>query len=199
MKPNLIIGISGISGAGKSTLTHALASKLNATSLFWDDFDAISKSPEDYVEWYKNGGNPAEFDYQSLADIICSLKDGNEITHPITNHLLKPTPYIIVDAPLGKTHHQTAQFIDFFIHINIPLDIALARRIIRDVQNHHLHENEIIEELNHYLTDSRPLFADEGMSSIAGSADYTIDGQKKINEQVDAILNYIKKIGLFAS
>lgn len=41
-----IIGISGIGGAGKSTLTQALGKALNATMIYWDDFDAISVEPD---------------------------------------------------------------------------------------------------------------------------------------------------------
>ncbi|HXW53424.1 MAG TPA: hypothetical protein VEL47_04880 [Myxococcota bacterium] len=41
-----IIGISGISGAGTTTTTKALAEALNATALYWDDFDDISSGPE---------------------------------------------------------------------------------------------------------------------------------------------------------
>ncbi len=42
-----IIGISGISGAGTTTLTKALGTALDATTIFWDDFDDISESPDD--------------------------------------------------------------------------------------------------------------------------------------------------------
>jgi uridine kinase len=37
----IIIGVSGIAGAGKSIFVQRLAQSLQATTLFWDDFDAI--------------------------------------------------------------------------------------------------------------------------------------------------------------
>lgn len=50
-----IIGISGNMGAGKTTLAQALQQDLSSTLLCWDDFDAISTGPSDYVEWYHRG------------------------------------------------------------------------------------------------------------------------------------------------
>ncbi|HEX4044643.1 MAG TPA: hypothetical protein VHZ76_03140 [Gammaproteobacteria bacterium] len=83
----MIIGISGISGAGKTTLAKALATQLQATALFWDDFDPISKPPEDYVAWYEHGANYNEFDYQALADTIVALKSGVTVTHPTNQEI----------------------------------------------------------------------------------------------------------------
>lgn len=60
------------------------------------------------------------------------LKSGHSIVHSITQDVLKPTRFIIFDAPLGRLHQQTGQYIDFCIHIEVPLDSSLCRRILRD-------------------------------------------------------------------
>jgi len=135
MKNIKVIGISGISGSGKSTLVKELSKRLNASSLYWDDFDEISNSPADYIAWYERGKDYKEFDYKSLADAILALKQGASVSHPATKRMVESTEYIVVDAPLGKAHQQTAQHIDFFIHIDVPLDVAMARRLIRNAQN----------------------------------------------------------------
>ncbi|EKD71677.1 MAG: hypothetical protein ACD_46C00125G0001 [uncultured bacterium] len=189
----MIIGISGITGAGKSTLATALANKLQATGLFWDEFDEISTSPDDYVAWYNSNHDYAEFDYQALADVILALKNGKQVQHPVTKVLLEPTKFIIVDAPLGKKHQQTGQYIDVFIHVDVPLDIALARRVIRDLKNKNLREQDIIDELEYYLNKSRKLFSDEGMCEISNSADYIVDGLDDIEKQVNDIIAYINQ------
>lgn len=187
-----IIGISGISGAGKSTLTKALASQLDASSLYWDDFDDISQSPNDYVDWFNRGKNYTEFNYSDLAKSLCDLKQGKSIMHPVTRKTIASTEYIVLDAPLGKAHAQTARYIDTFIHIDIPLDIALARRLIRDTSDNHLGKEDIVESLRQYLHRSRPLFEAEGMCLISNTADYIVDGTQNVESQATSVLDFIK-------
>lgn len=183
-----IVGISGISGAGKSTLTKALANQLNASSLYWDDFDTVSQLPGDYVDWFKRGCNYTEFNYAALAQSLCELKSGKIITHPVTQENIAPTRYILVDAPLGRAHEQTACYIDTFIHIDTPLDIALARRLLRETKGKS-NSDYLINSLNEYLSRSRPLFT---TNVIKQSADYIIDGTQKIETQSKEALSFLK-------
>jgi len=159
----LIIGISGMSGAGKSTLTKALSEELNATDLYWDDYDSISTSPDDLIEWYNKGKDYTEWDYVELAYALKDLKSGKSIQHPV----LVPTKYIIFDAPLGKLHEQTGQYIDFEVYMDTPLDVALCRRIIRDFSISNHDKNELIEDIKFYLKQSRPLFISEDLKNSA--------------------------------
>jgi uridine kinase len=182
--PNKVIGISGISGAGKTTFTQELAKALNATALFWDDFDEISKSPEDYVAWFHSGQGNEAWDYPALASALEELKAGQTITHPALNISLKPTPHIIFDAPMGHLHKQTGQYIDLWIHIHTPLDVALARRMIRDLKRDPIPLAQVIENLQYYLDQSRPLFFDKEERQ---KADHVIDGTLSIEEQITTI------------
>lgn len=154
-----IIGISGVSGAGKSVLTKALGNNLNATIVFWDDFDEISKGPENYIEWYKTSKDYSEWKYDALSEVLRQLKLGNKIICPATKKELIPTDYIVFDAPLGRKHIATGQYIDYSIFLNTPLDIALARRILHDFrEKSNSNITEIFDELDLYLTSSRPLY-----------------------------------------
>lgn len=183
-----IIGISGITGAGKTTLTHALAKELKATMLKWDDFDDISTSPVDYVDWYKRGQNYNEWNYHILADVLKSLKDKQSILHPISKQPLQPTEYIIFDAPLGRLHQQTGIYIDTCVHLSLPLDISLCRRLLRDFKNEDKTKKELLTELEYYLSDSRPLFFDDDLKK---SADLIIDGLFDVEEQIKKIKEYL--------
>lgn len=183
-----IIGISGISGAGKSTLASALEKELNATLIAWDDFDNISTGPDDYVDWYNRGEDYTEWDYSYLENVLQNLKLGNNIIHPALRKPLQAKHYIVFDAPLGRFHQQTGKYIDRWIHISVPLDISLARRIIRDFSSDRKTKEDILDDLNHYIASSRPLFLDDQYKE---QADYIIDGMLLINIQVQNIVEFI--------
>ncbi|TAL64918.1 MAG: uridine kinase [Legionella sp.] len=186
-----IIGISGNMGAGKSTLTMALAKELHSTFLCWDDFDEISKGPEDYIDWYKRGENYAEWDYQKLASILRCLKIKQSTIHPTLKIALNPTEYVIFDAPLGRFHTQTGAYIDTWIHIDVPLDVSLCRWLLRDYKENSTTKAELIEELVFYLNQSRPLFDD---TQFKTQANLVVDGMASIKQQIESIKHYLKII-----
>lgn len=189
MKPK-VIGISGITGAGKTTLVKVLEVELQATIFGWDEFDEISKGPDDYVDWYKRGQHYNEWDYKSLADVLKYLKSGQSILHPALGYLLNPTQYIIFDAPLGRLHAQTGQFIDVCIHIEVPPDISLCRRLIRDFKDSDKTKKELLTELEYYLSHSRPLFFDDELKT---GADIIVDGMQTTENQVEKIKKYLNR------
>ncbi|APJ04523.1 AAA family ATPase [Silvanigrella aquatica] len=184
-----VIGFSGVSGAGKTTLAKKLSQKLNASCLFWDDFDDISSSPDDYVQWYFRGSDYKEFNYVSLAHVLFELKKGNHIVHPVFKNVIPPTPFIVFDAPPGRLHEQTGQFIDYQVHIDVPLDISLVRRTMRDFKNENKTKEELIDDLEFYLNYSRPLFFDEQLKL---KADCIINGCLSTEEQVEIVYQNLK-------
>lgn len=183
-----IIGISGKTAAGKTTLAKALAQDLQATFISWDDFDDISISPDDYVAWYHRGQNYNEWDYKSLANVLDSLKAQKPIEHPILRNMLLPTQYVIFDAPLGLLHEQTGKYIDVCIHIHVPLDVLLCRRLIRDFREQNTKKEDIITELEVYLSDLRPLFLDDDLQK---TAHLTLEGMLSTNLQLQKIKKYL--------
>lgn len=187
MSPQLI-GISGKTGAGKSTLAKALSQDLKATLISWDDFDDISLEPEDYIEWYYKGCNYSEFQRESLAMVLASLKAKKEVIHPVLNTSLYPTEYIVFDAPLGKLHKQTGQYIDICIHIEVPLDISLCRRVLRDFDDKLKSKEDLLEEISFYLNHSRPLFFDDDLKK---NATLVVDGLLSTEIQLQVIKNYL--------
>lgn len=190
-----IIGISGNSGAGKTTLTRALAEDLQVSFVGWDDFDEISKWPEDYVDWYHRGENYQDFDYKALAHVLGELKAQQSVSHPTLGHLLTPSDYIVFDAPNGRLHEQTGKYIDHWVHINVPLDVSLSRRIIRDFKAEDKTKEELLEELEFYLSDSRPLFLDD---ELIKKADFVVDGMLSTASQVEEIKRYLEKVSLMS-
>lgn len=180
-----IIGVSGISGAGKSSLIRRLADTLQSTTIFWDDYDEISQAPQDYVEWFYSSKNYNKWVYPELVAALHKLKKGETITCPATRRQLNPTKYIIFDAPLGYCHEATGKYIDFLICLDTLLDIALARRLIRDYRDHP-DPKKLIQELEEYLSKSRPLFI---LSPEEKTADLIIDGSLPLENQEKQVLD----------
>ncbi len=185
-----IIAISGISGAGKSTLIKELAKPLRATTIFWDDFDEISKGPEDYVKWHESSKNYDDWVYDDLAITLKKLKAGQTVICTATKKELRPTEYILFDAPLGYCHKATGKYIDFLVCLDTPPDIALARRLLRDYRNHSDYR-KIIDELDYYLSSSRPLFL---LTPEEKNCDLIVDGSLSLNEQRETILTALNQM-----
>ena len=180
----IVIGISGISGAGKSTLIKKLAKTLQATSIFWDEYDEISQGPQDYVKWFQSGKNYDDWIYTDLENTLKALKSNQTVTCPATKRELKPTKYILFDAPLGYCHRGTGKYIDFLVCLDTPPDIALARRLIRDYR-HHSDSQKIVAELEKYLFQFRPLFI---LSPEQRVCDLIIDGSMSEETQEQEVL-----------
>lgn len=185
----MIIGISGISGAGKTALVKALSKKVNATALYWDDFDDISSAPSDYINWYNQGKDYTAFDYSALAHALTTLKSGVSYYHPVLKIELPPTHYLFADLPLGRIHKQTAKYVDQFFYIDTPLDVALARRIIRDYKTED--RDNLFKDLNDYVYKYRKLFM---IDDVKKTADKILDGTLDINTLRDEVLKFGKLI-----
>lgn len=156
-----IIGIAGVTGAGKTTLVKELGKTLNATTIHWDDFDHLSKWPANYVEWYYKSKDYSAWEYPDLAETLKTLKAGNSLVCPATKRKLVPTAQVIFDAPLGHRHKQTGQYIDFLVWIEVPPDISLARRLLREYRNKpKASTTDIVRDLDYYINHSRPTFVD---------------------------------------
>ncbi|WP_238917487.1 hypothetical protein [Clostridium sp. YIM B02555] len=79
-------------------------------------------------------------------------------------------------------------FIGCAIFINTPLDIAMARRVLRDM--HNSTGDEIREEMIFYLKYSRIAY-EEMLNIILPNSDYVIDGSICVEEIVKKIMDII--------
>ncbi len=97
--------------------------------------------------------------------------------------------FIIFDAPLGRLHSETGQFIDFMLHLSVPLDVSLCRRLLRDFANQNL-AKDILEELEFYLNESRPLYFDEKLKL---TADFVVNGLLSPENELEVVMNYLRE------
>ena len=187
MKKPYIISVAAPSGGGKTTIVGELKNRLaDSTVIYWDNYgdevdpDCDINDVEDYNEW---NTKPMAADIERL--------------------LNEPHDFIILDYPFGYMNECVAKFINLTVFIDTPLDVAMARRIIRDYTSRST-ENDfgladveainlkaIDDDLRWYLTRSRPTFVRFSESHIAVS-DIVIDGTKTPCEIVEKIIETIK-------
>jgi uridine kinase len=193
-----IIGISSYTGGGKTTLARRLAMLLGATLLIWDDYDEAGfvTHPKDWRSWLAEGGNNNAWCASRLAEDLAKLKRGEAIISVKDGSSLSPTPYIILEAPLGYDHLETGKSIDFMVFIDTPLDVAMARRILRDYfgENSMLSEEQaktLESEMESYLEFSRAAYLNMD-KTVKLSAHIVVDGTLSVENLAQQILGRLE-------
>lgn len=181
MKHPSVITINSISGGGKTTLANALDDKLSSSQVFhFDDFDKTNVYPDDFVAWCKRGADVEEFDFPEMDKVVREcFENGDAQT-------------IILDYPFGRLHHRFRDIISHSIYIDTPLDVALARRALRDHltgdTDSDISLDKLKDELTSYLSGSRDVYLDS-VQRYRDEADLVLDGTSTLallTEQVCA-------------
>ncbi len=169
-----ILAVNAISGGGKTTIVKELQRKLpKSKALFFDDRNYDSDSGiEDICKWIEEGADVNRFNLDLLAEDIEKLIKEN-------------LNYIIMDYPFGYRHKAISKYLDFSIFIDTPLDIALARRIIRDYSATSI--QNVFDDMKQYLIQGRSAYL-YGLDETKEKADYVIDGSKSLDGIVSEIM-----------
>lgn len=135
----LVVSVSGTSGSGKSTLVRGLAASLGATAhravgaMFFDDYAAVSDLPEnDLHGWLARGGDPDEWRTDRLAADLGALRHGESVPALDGSSTCGPFDVVVLEEPFGRSRKAMAPMIDLALHVDLPLQLALARRLRRD-------------------------------------------------------------------
>jgi uridine kinase len=184
-KKTMIIAVNAVSGGGKTTVTRELTEKLtNAKAIYFDSYDDIGQNIPDVHDWVEAGADYSLWDLQEIVDDINKLlndKDDN------AKDKKENLDYIVLDYPFGYKQKQIAGFIDLSVYIDTPLDIALARRILRDYSPQG-RIDEILSELDSYL-HVRSSYHYSQLSNK--DADLIVDGSLETSHIVDIIMKKI--------
>ena len=172
MKSPLVIAINAVSGGGKTSLATLVHKSLPNSALFcFDDFDATNVYVDDFYEWYIRGGNLEEFDCPGMKAAV------DEEIRSSKKH------YIVMDYPFGRDHSRFRDAIDLSVWVDTPLDVAMARRILRDFMSltddtsAREQLDRIKEDLNHYLAKGRHVYLDDRHLK---TCDLVLDGWKPL-------------------
>ncbi|KDE87812.1 hypothetical protein EL27_05770 [Oenococcus oeni] len=99
--------------------------------------------------------------------------------------------YVLVDFPFGNRHNSLASLINLTVYIKTPLDLLLARQILRDYSTSEL--TDILDWLKTYIIIARSIFlANEQF--VSSSADLILDGSSSLPLKVDSVLKNFSAI-----
>ena len=172
-----IISVAAVTAGGKTTVINALLKKLpHATALYFDDYD-FEGAVEDLYKWTVAGADYNVWNLEPFEKDILKIKQKNE------------HEYLLLDYPFAYCHKTIKPYIDTAIFIDTPLDIALARGILRDMKTSSA--EEITNWLDYYLRYARVAFV-QMQKDILPSSDYVIDGSKSVDEIVEEIITKVK-------
>ena len=192
MNQIVIIGISAVTGGGKTTVTQRLAEVLeDSVALHFDDYDDTNVHPDDLHRWFAAGADYDAYKTPVFTSHLEALKAGRSIRYPIGDKTLTPARYVVADAPLGRAHSDSGRLLDLMVFVDTPLDIAMARRILRDIDPQAgLTRGEarqyVIDELSGYLDRARTLYR-EFQVRMRTNSDMIVDGTLSIDDIVEKI------------
>ena len=193
----VILGISAVTGGGKTAVTLRLTEVLeDAVALHFDDYDDTNVHPDDLQCWFVSGADYDAYKTPVFTSHLETLKAGRSVHYPVGGALLGPASYVVADAPLGRAHTDSGRFIDLMVFIDTPLDVAMARRVLREIDGQgNRTTEEVLEyvkgELTGYLTEVRPIY-EEFQERMRDTSDMIVEGTLSIDAIVAKIRSEIE-------
>jgi uridine kinase len=189
--PARVVAISGPPGSGKSTLARALAARLDAPLVSYDAYEAATGRPAGEVEaWVAAGADVAALSVPGLAEDLAALKMGEAVRDRAGGGRLRAERGVVVlDTLLGRAHARSGALIDRLAWIDLPLDLALARKLRRVVAEERARRGRRDFEglagwlegyLGHYERFVRDAYLAQA-ERVAPGADLTLDGTRPVD------------------
>ena len=124
-----VVAVAGPTGGGKSALVQGLVAQLgDACAVHMDHYERMTREPIDSVaRWAERGADFDELQVPLLGEHLRALKGGEAVV--AGNTRIAPRRYIVFETQFGRAHRDTGPLIDLLIWIDIPLEIALARKL----------------------------------------------------------------------
>jgi uridine kinase len=196
---SFVIAIGGPSGAGKSTTVRNLVARLgDALALFFDDYESSSVYPE-MTQWLSDGADPNQFQTPRLSADLRALRAGAAVAHPVSGEVIQPARLIVLEEPFGRERDEIAHLIDFVVCVDLPLEIALARKLNR-MLDFFLAEQTADAFAKHmqfflpwYIESGRELYR-MVQHSVLRRCDFVADGMLPPDALAEAIMSRLSQI-----
>ena len=194
---NMVIGICSPSGGGKTSLVKKLSELIEDNVIIsFDDYGDPFWDIMDFEKWIRQGADLNKITNTKLVTDLEALRTGKSIISPKNQEVIEPRKFILFDTLVGRSHYATGKFIDFLVYIDVPLELALSRRIMRSLTEVPADKltiekaREKIENLNEYLT---------AYSSQTGPRQIYLAIQNQVKPLSDVVLNGEKSISSLAA
>ena len=189
-----VIAITGASGSGKTTLVQAAAALLgDAVPFFFDDYAQVSHYPQ-VERWLAEGADPNRWQTPQMAADLRALRRGEVVTNPRTQDVVTPASYIVMEEPFGRTRAEMRDLIDFVACIDVPLEVALARRLLRELERTADAERAVStlkRQLPDYIRYVRRVYAVVNAKAMA-ACELVLDGTKEPTELAQQLVLAVK-------
>lgn len=172
-----VIAIGAVTAGGKTSVVNEVSKKLKKVkTLHFDDY-SFEGEVDNFYEWVTQG---ADYNVWNLSPLK------NDIKNIIES---KQFDYLLLDYPFAYCHYEISDYINCAIFIDTPLDVAMARRILRDKQN--ATGDEIRTDMEIYIKYARVAYL-QMLKDVLPSSDYVLDGSKSVAELADEMLKIIQ-------
>ncbi len=180
-----IITVSGASGSGKSLLTNHIQNAIEGSLLLSIDRYYLSKTEQIKKNGYFNFDDPASIDSELLRIHLDELTVKGRATVPIYDFTVSErdgyeavmaTNAIIVDGLFSNALLENESHLSIFVDVD--LDVALERRIKRDVAERGRTVQSVIKQ---YEKQVRPSY-EKFIAPLRETADHTLTNNHSIDE-----------------
>ena len=174
-----IIAIGAVTAGGKTTVVNAIKDRLPRTaSLHFDDY-SFEGEVEDFSKWVSEGADVHVWDLSPLKTDIDKIVRSGECD------------FLLLDYPFAYQHQMIKSYLDCCIFIDTPLDIAMARRVLRDMKE--ATSDEIRNEMDTYLKCARTAYI-QMVKNHLSTCDYVIDGAQELESIINEAIEIISRI-----
>lgn len=187
-----VVAVSGAAGAGKTTLVRRVAELLgDAVALHFDDYKSVAKYPkypEEIPQWIEAGRDLDAWEIPQLLNDLRALRNGQAISLPADKGEIGPAGIIVLEEPSGRERAGLRELVDIVVLLDIPLDIALARKVVEAFEYcHKLPPAELVQATQRgvdyfsYYPLARELYL-TAVERVRQDCDLILDGTRPTDE-----------------